>query len=212
MERKIIALCMGVNPSLVTESREKRTEALYDFGFIGRLTKKKGVHLFIEAINFLYKEGFRFQTVIAGDGEEMEDLKRMAVGMPIKFIGFVSDQAKLKFFKQVKICIFPSSAFKSDVEGLPVALLEALVIGKTIVASKDTNIELLPEWPTIKDTIYYLRDPHDTQDFACQLKEAASLSNIESEKKSASNQKALSRYSWENLIKEYLKPLKTTSQ
>ena len=206
--RKIIALCMGVSRSSDAIPTGSVPENRYDFGFIGRLTRKKGIHFFIQALGKLRQKGVTFKAAIAGDGEEADSLKAMAKKSDIDFIGFLSDQEKLDFFNQVRICVFPSCKFKGDIEGLPVALLEALLFGKIIIASKDTNIELLPEWDSIKNNIYFLENPEDIERFVNLLQKAVSLNNTEANKRTTETQSALSRYKWDNLINEYMNLLK----
>ncbi len=95
IKNKIIPLCMGVPYTAAESAINQNHNYSYDFGFIGRLTKKKGVHFFIDALRLLNQQGSAAKTVIAGDGEEGAHLQEAAQALDIEFTGFVSDQEKL---------------------------------------------------------------------------------------------------------------------
>ena len=193
-----------VLPMGVGESRPYSGEALhYDIGTIGRLSRKKGFDLLIKAAESLAVAGLRPRICIAGDGEEALTLKPMVDAADIAFPGFITGAAKDEFLASCARFVFPAKAHGGDVEGLPVALLEALMRGQPVLASRDTNIESLPEWETIKPHVVFVPDPARIDALAEGLAElmarppgsAAAASDV------------LARYRWENLIEEYLEPI-----
>ena len=203
IKRKAKALPMGVNLDSVPACRNSSTNTRYRIGTISRLSKKKGIDLLIKAANQLAEDGCRVPFCIAGDGEERESLQRMPSAANIRFIGFVSGAEKVRLFDDTEFLVFPSISTGSDVEGMPVSLLEALYCGKIIVASRDTNIELLPEWDQIKNDVYFLPDPKDIDAFATVIKKLLSLDPPEIARRSAHLRTVMARYSWSQLIKQY---------
>jgi glycosyltransferase involved in cell wall biosynthesis len=204
ISEKIKVLPMGVDYSFVDQHTEKTVSCRYSFGLIGRLSKKKGADLLIKTLKLLKEQNIHYNAVIAGDGEERAKLQELAHGNDIEFPGFITEEKKIRLFEQTKYFVFPSYPAKGDIEGLPVALLEALCVGKIVVASRSTNIELLPEWEYVKDEIFLLDDPFNINDFADILK---NLLNLKEEKviiTSKKLRKFFERYKWNNLIKEYL--------
>ncbi len=200
---KAKALPMGVNLEAVFSGNQTTRDARYRIGMISRLTEKKGVDLFIRAADRIAKDGCRVPIGIAGDGEEREKLQSMPSDADIRFIGFVSDAEKARFFNDTEFFVFPSISIGSDVEGMPASLLEALYCGKIIVASRDTNIELLPEWDQIKHHIYFLPDPRNIDAFVAAIKEMLLLDPLELARRSAHLRAVMAHYDWSQLIGSY---------
>lgn len=202
---KITALCMGVNEAASTRSLEAPETYEYDFGFIGRLSVKKGINHFFDALLSLE---LPFKASVAGGGEEKDNLLRRRRNLNIDFVGFVSGDEKAEYLQKAKCFVFPSVATSGgDVEGMPVAMLEALYSGKLVIASTDTNIQLLPEWKMLKDYILFLEDPRDTAAFVNLLKQALSITSEELDTRSERIKAIFDRYGWTNLIHEYINPL-----
>lgn len=201
---KTHTLPMGVN-SLIKKQSDMNIPTTYDFGAIGRLTKKKGFDLFIQALSVLKKRGVAFTTAIAGDGEERAALEKISTGLNIDFLGFVSEEKKLSFFDKTKFVIFPSISAKGDVEGLPVAILESLYYKKIIAATPETNIQLLPEWNDMKNAIFLLEDPGNIDRFADLLQNILQLKSDEIHQRISNVENAIEKYQWDNLINEYFR-------
>jgi glycosyltransferase involved in cell wall biosynthesis len=203
---KITVLPMGVSldeTSMQKEPSFAPANPRFQVGMISRLSRKKGVHLLIEAANRLGENGYATTVGIAGDGEDREELQRLPRTGTIKFVGFVSGPDKTRFFNETQFMVFPSVSAGDDVEGLPVALLEALCQGKVVVASRDTNVELLAEWDRIKDDVFLVADPSDSAAFAAVLQRLLELEPSEVSARSNRLRSIMQRYRWDNLIKEY---------
>ncbi|MEO9463474.1 MAG: glycosyltransferase [Marinomonas sp.] len=174
-----------------------------EIGTIGRLSRKKGLDFLIAAAEKLNARGQRPHIAIAGDGEEGDDLRARVKDSNVQFLGFVSGSGKDAFLASCERFAFPAKAADGDVEGLPVALLEALMRGQPVLASRDTNIELLPEWAQIKDDVVFVEDPEDIDALADGLEELLRKAPGSAHK----SVDVVGRYRWERLIEEYLEPI-----
>ena len=215
LKNKVSVLPMGVNLPELAQSKNQHNDAYqYDFGFIGRLTKKKGIDKLILACNHLKNQKNQFTAAIAGDGEERSSLEKIPNGPHVKFLGHLSGEPKIEFFRKTRIMVFPSQEIKGDIEGLPVAVLEALNMGKIVIATKATNITLLPEWEQIKEIVLMLDKPESVDEFCGLLEKALRLSKQSAwlGETSLRVKNIIRRYRWDNLIQEYIAQINNASK
>ncbi|MGC1271988.1 MAG: glycosyltransferase [Croceibacterium sp.] len=173
----------------------------WDIVTIGRLSRKKGLDLLIRAAERLAVRGIRPRIAIAGDGEERAALQSLVRQADVHFPGFLTGAEKARFLATARSFAFPALAADGDVEGLPVALLEGLARGRPVLASRDTNIAMLPEWPKIRGGTVYLENPADLAALESGLEQ---LLQMQPDPLAA---QAVGRYRWERLIGEYLAAL-----
>lgn len=101
-------------------------------GSVGRLDRQKGYDNLVRAARIVAaaRPGARF--VVAGDGPmraELEELVRqLGLHGVVQFCGFRSDVAEFIAALDLFVC-------SSRWEGLPIAVVEALLIGKTVIAT-----------------------------------------------------------------------------
>lgn len=102
-------------------------------GTIARLAPQKGLCYLIKAMKQVIHSKPNTILVIAGDGplrDELEDLaSEEDVLSHIRFLGFVQDIGSL--LELIHMFVLPSWT-----EGLPITILEALLAGKAVVATK----------------------------------------------------------------------------
>lgn len=82
--------------------------------FIGRVTKAKKLQLLIEAVKLLSNDNNLFNLVIIGDGEEKEDLIRLASKLKMSsqtwFYGSLYDEDKIaELLYNAQICVSPGN-------------------------------------------------------------------------------------------------------
>ncbi|WP_394752003.1 glycosyltransferase family 4 protein [Crenothrix sp.] len=98
---------------------------------VGHLVELKGHHLIIEAMQSLPD----YQLLIAGDGEEMLNLKKLAnsfgVGGRVTFLGAISHKQLVTVYSAADILVLASSR-----EGWANVLLEAMACGTPVIATK----------------------------------------------------------------------------
>lgn len=102
--------------------------------FLSRIYKHKGVYIAIDTFRALCAAfpQRQFELVIAGDGKELENAKTYVRENAIEgvvFPGFVSGREKHETLKNGDLFIFPTYF----PEGLPLAVLEAMLYGMPVV-------------------------------------------------------------------------------
>jgi glycosyltransferase involved in cell wall biosynthesis len=121
----------GVEP--LQPAPDRRAGRLVDdgplvVGGVGRLTRQKGFDLLVEATRRLVREGWPVEVRLAGAGRERDRLAAAAAGLPVRLTGFTDDVPG--FLAELDVFCLPSRA-----EGLPLALLEAMMAGLPCLAT-----------------------------------------------------------------------------
>lgn len=109
--------------------------------FAGRLVPEKGAHYLVDAHG---RCGTQLRLVIAGDSSNSDgyvaDLRHSA-GADVVFTGYEYGARLAALFRHAALFVLPS-----DLEGLPIVLLEALAYGVPVLASDIApNVEILGE-------------------------------------------------------------------
>lgn len=118
----------------------------------------KGHYTAVQVIAKLVKAGKNVMIKFIGEGEMVEDLKRVIAQLKVEnnvlFIGRISDkQALFEEVKRSDLMLFPTSS-----EGLPRSIIEAQAVGVPVVS---TPVGGIPELVEEK----YLRQPDDVDGF-----------------------------------------------
>ena len=99
---------------------------------VGRLARQKGYDRLLDVAGCLSKEGFDFELVLVGKGEEYEALKNQAkvlgISDCVQFAGFTDNP--YKYMQSADFLVFPSRA-----EGYSTVVTEAIILGKPIIVS-----------------------------------------------------------------------------
>lgn len=115
----------------VTELRRRVAAGSPVVAVVASLTRKKGHAVLLRAISSLRQQGMAITLLLAGDGVERRRLEAMAqalgVADSVRFLGIVPAADVLAV---ADLFVLPSL-----VEGLPLALLEAMLSGKAVVAT-----------------------------------------------------------------------------
>lgn len=159
--------------------------------FAGRLVPEKGCHYLIDAWDLLASAS---PLVIAGDSSASEayvsHLKASA-GRNVEFAGYVYGARLAALFRHCALFVLPS-----DIEGLPIVLLEALAYGAPVLASDiPPNVEVLGN-----DGEYF--PAGDVGQLAAALSRC--LSDLEAMKARADTlrSEALRAYDWDRVARE----------
>lgn len=103
--------------------------------FVGRLVKRKGIDVALQALRHLHDRGIDEVLTICGDGPERDDLERRArqlgVSERVRFTGWMSPDALAELYGRSKTAIIPSRK-----EPFGIVALEAIASGCPVVASE----------------------------------------------------------------------------
>ena len=123
---------------------------------VGRFSPEKGVDVFIDAVARLSQVNNGIRAILVGDGQERKRLKAQADRLDITdnlhFVGFTKTPGD--YLVEADIVVVPSRS-----EGIPNAVLEAMALGKPVVA---TAVGGIPE--IIEDGISGLLVPPERPD------------------------------------------------
>ena len=113
---------------------------------VGRLSPQKAHSVLLESAGILAKQGTDFELVLVGDGplrsEIEEQIRELNLGEFVKLRGWLGSAAVREEILAARALVLSSWA-----EGLPVVLMEAMALGKAVVA---TRVAGVPELVTDK--------------------------------------------------------------
>ena len=130
------AFARSAHPGAFRRAIGAKTEPIV--GFVGRLTRQKGVDVLLRAFAKVEKKLPDARLVLAGDGPDRPALEQLARSLGLRrviFLGWRSDAADI--LADVSLLAVPSRW-----EGFGLVALEAMALGKPIVAAR---VSALPE-------------------------------------------------------------------
>ena len=167
--------------------------------FVGRLEKRKGLKYLIEAFNQVKHEVPNSRLIIVGPGTRLRrKYERRVVGSGLKdvvFAGFVSYDELPRYYKTADVFCAPATGRES----FGIVLLEAMAVGKPIVAS---NIEGYASVVT-HGVDGLLVPPEDKETLAQALISVLTDQSLRQEMGAKGRAKALG-YSWEHIAQNVL--------
>lgn len=164
--------------------------------FLGRIVPEKGIHYLIDAFN---KIKTNKKLVIAGGASDTDlyysELKERAhKNQNIIFTGFVQGQELKELYSSAYIYCLPS-----DLEGMPLSLLEAMSYGLCCLTSD------------IKECSTVISDKGETfiksnvESLASKLQQLLSDENLVKKYKKESQNYILEKYNWDDIVEKTLK-------
>ena len=142
---KIAVSRMGVDMDRFSVRPVKAPARTLDIISVARLTEKKGLHVAIEACRLLKERGVPFRYNILGIGPWETRLRTLieqnqlddVVFMP----GFKPNHEVKAMLDQADLFLLPSvTGEDGDMEGIPVALMEAMAVGIPVVSTVHSGI------------------------------------------------------------------------
>jgi len=110
-----------------------------EFVCVARLSAQKGLPLLIAACERLHAKGERFSLTIIGDGEMREELEaeiaQRNLGDVVRLAGIRTSDEICEHLKRCRTFVLPSFS-----EGLPVVIMEALALGRPVIATAVAGI------------------------------------------------------------------------
>ena len=114
--------------------------------FIGRLVKRKGVDILINAFESLIKNHSHLKLVIAGTGPEEDNLKKqlkdLNLANNISLIGKVADDIKFSFLEHSNFFISPTRSLnENDFEGFGIVFIEASYMNNIVIGGDHGGVK-----------------------------------------------------------------------
>lgn len=199
-DRKTVFIPNGVSkPELVKpniikkEFKLKKDEYIL---FLGRTVPEKGIHYLVEAFNNIKTDK---KLVIAGGASDTDEyyseLKELAKeNKNIIFTGFVEGKELDELYSNSYIYVLPS-----DLEGMPLSLLEAMSYGNCCLTSD------IPECATVIEKQGVTFKKSDVRDLTKKLQELCDNSKKVDKYKKESQEYILKKYNWDDVVKKTLK-------
>lgn len=171
---------------------EKNSYLLY----LGRIVPEKGEHYLIEAFRKVKTDK---KLVIAGGASDtddyMEKLKNMAAGDErIIFTGFVQGQMLQELYSNAYIYVLPS-----DLEGMPLSLLEAMSYGTCCLTSD------IPECAEVVEDKAVTFQKSNVDDLQEKLQELCRNEEEVGKYKGEASNYICKKYNWDRIVEKTLR-------
>lgn len=133
---RIIVLPNGVSDKYFSRRPIRKNSKMPTILYVGRISSQKRVHLLIQALAKMKVHG---RLIIIGGGEERASVEAAippAIASRVIFTGQLAPEDTLPYFKDADVFVMASK-----VEGMPLAILEAMASGLPIVGADVPGIK-----------------------------------------------------------------------
>ncbi|MBL4603775.1 MAG: glycosyltransferase family 4 protein [Emcibacteraceae bacterium] len=142
-EDKIRIVRCGVNLTLGENKKNTRDEIR--ICSLGRLVEKKGMPTLIEAVAILKKRGLAVKLSIAGDGPEQskitQKIKELDISDRVVMVGALENSQVASWMSEHDIFVLACQKDSNgDMDGIPVVLMEAMMLGVPVITTKISGI------------------------------------------------------------------------
>lgn len=160
------------------------------FCALSRLTEEKGVHYLIEAYKKIKTDKKLLIAGATSDTDEyVERLKNMSGDNPnIIFTGFVSGELLDEIYSNAYAYVLPS-----NLEGMPLSLLEAMAYGNAVIGSS------IPEIADVVEEKALIFEKGNVSALAEKMQMLADHPEMVEKYRSESTEFICSKYSWEDV-------------
>ena len=198
--RKTVFIPNGVNRAIPRSPQLiKEKYGLDEDGyilFLGRLVPEKGITYLIEAFKGITTDK---KLVIAGGSSDtdtfMQELKQLAEGdSRIVFTGFVQGQMLEELYSNAYVYTLPS-----DLEGMPLSLLEAMSYGNCCLTSD------IAECAEVVEDKAMLFKKSDIDDLKEKLQYACDNPDAVERLKNGASDFICQKYNWDDVVEQILK-------
>ncbi len=156
--------------------------------FLGRLVPEKGVSYLIDAYKSLRTDK---KLVVAGSASDTDkyvrSLMEKAAGSSIIFTGFVTGEIRRELYSNAYVYVLPS-----NLEGMPIALLEAMSYRNCCVVSD------IPECTEVVEDNAVIFKTNDAENLREKLQMLCDDSKLVNEYRSKSADFIFEKYSWDD--------------
>jgi PEP-CTERM/exosortase A-associated glycosyltransferase len=149
-------------------ARELKLEGTLVFGFFGSLYRYEGVSWLIRALARLRASGQNFQVLVIGRGEDDNGIRKAiqdhTAGSYVHLIEYVPHERIGRYYSVLDIAVYPRRSIRLTELVTPLKPLEAMAVGKPVLASDVGGIRELVE----NEVTGLLFRPEDEEDFCRQ--------------------------------------------
>lgn len=198
--KKIVVVPNGYDSEEIEQARTKiknRDKKDKRIAYVGRLCPVKDPLTLIKSLEIVLDGGINAQLSLVGGGSLLAELKRYChdnlLFPHVAFVGQVDHQTALECIANSDLLVLSSLA-----EGMPLVLIEAMALGKPVVATRVGGICELVE--DRKNGI--LVEPRSPQQMAIAISEIMTNTAIADSLSSNAYEKAKS-FTWEKVCEDY---------
>ena len=155
----------GIDLTRYKKTTKARKAKQHSILYVGRLERRKGVKYLLQAYKLLTQDTDNISLIIAGDGPDREKLELLAEDLElpnVSFLGFISDDLKLKLMQEATLFCSPAVFGES----FGIVLLEAMASGAVTVAGNNSGYASLMQEVGALSIV----NPHDAEEFARRMK------------------------------------------
>lgn len=143
---------MGVDPKLFAPSQQQEISAQvlaagdrpFQIGFLGRLTKSKGIDLIFAAACQLREQGCNLRVLICGSGDSAAELQQLAQELGVSDLviwqGAIRHEQAPEAIAGFDVLVLPSRTTPEWKEQFGHVLIEAMAMGVPVVGSSSGEI------------------------------------------------------------------------
>ncbi len=164
---------------------------------VGRLQRRKGHDVAIQAVARLRERLPNLRYVIAGDGEERQRLEQMVAELGVRdrvfFAGIVGDAELPSYYAACDVFLLPNRVDHGDIEGFGIVFLEAAAAGRPVIGGNSGGVPEAVEG----NVTGLLVDGASVDSVAAAIADLAQSARRRHMMGAAGRVRAVERFSWE---------------